>query len=315
MKTTMFKVFASCIVVVCLTSSVSSRVTPQVLESIAVTIDESPIIEKHSDKQHEQHENLVGLNAVDLKPYDFKLIAKEELRKLTITVNEPMVSHRQRRTFDPELEERLRKEIENDDTTLSVPFESNDAVPVNPPNSNDLKNSQEQEDEHIYELPEPRGSSEEDNPQESNESSGPQESNESSGPQESNESTGPQKSNESTGPQESNESTGPQESNESTGPQESNESTGPQESNESTGPQESNESTGPQESNESTGPQESNESTGPQEFNESGDPQESYESNDVEESEENTDDSSSLDNDDDNTDKLGPRPPLLRTQF
>ncbi|XP_060840255.1 opioid growth factor receptor-like [Rhopalosiphum padi] len=336
MKKTMFKVFASCIVVVCLTSSVSSRVTPPVLESIAVTIDENPIIEEHLNKQHEQHENLVGLNAVDLKPYDFKLIANEELWKLAITADKPMVSprfYRQRRTFDPELEERLRKEIEDDNRTLTIPFKLNDTVPVIPPNSNDLEKSQEQEKEHSYELPEPQDSSENDNPQESNkstgpqesnestgpqksnESTGPQESNESTGPQESNESTGPQKSNESTGPQESNESTGPQESNESTGPQKSNESTGPQEFNESTGPQESNESTGPQESNESTGPQESNESSGPQEFNEPGDPQGSYESNDVEESEENTDDSSSLDNDDNNTNRLGPSPPLLKTQF
>jgi len=197
----MLKVFASCVVVVCLTSSVSSRVTPPVIESIAVTIDENPIDEKRLDKQHEQHENLVGLNAMDLKPYDFKLIANEELRKLAITVNEPMVSlglHRQRRTFDPELEERLRREVEGDNTTLSVPYESNDAVPVNPPSSNEPENSQEQEDDNTYELPKPLSSSEKDNPQDFIESGSAQESNESSAPQESNESNDVEESEENT---------------------------------------------------------------------------------------------------------------------
>jgi len=245
------------------------------------------------DKQHEQHENLVGLNAMDLKPYDFKLIANEELRKLAITVNEPMVSlglHRQRRTFDPELEERLRREVEGDNTTLSVPYESNDAVPVNPPSSNEPENSQEQEDDNTYELPKPLSSSEKDNPQDFIESGSAQESNESSAPQESNESSAPQESNESSAPQESNESSAPQESNESSAPQESNE--------ESSAPQESNESSAPQESNESSAPQESNES------------------NDVEESEENTDNSSPpLDNDKNNKNKPGPTPPFLKTQF
>ncbi|CAH1712535.1 unnamed protein product [Aphis gossypii] len=271
MKTAMFKVFVTCIATLCITLPVPSKATP-VLSSVPVKSeekDENPIIENHLDKKSEI---LDRLKFVDLKSIDFELIANEVLREPAIAVHEQMMAsrefHRQRRSFDPELEERLRKEVEKDDTTLSIPLDSKDAMPVMPPKSNEDKNSQQsnenEDDAEVNELPDPPSSSEHDNSvHESNESNHPQESNESNNPRESIEHNHPQESNESNNPRESIEHNHPQESNESNNLQGSNESDNPREPNESYSPQESNEPHYPQHEGRPDVPQDSNESEYP----------------------------------------------------
>ncbi|KAE9544941.1 hypothetical protein AGLY_000484 [Aphis glycines] len=277
MKTAMFKVFATCIATLCITLPVPSRATP-VLSSVSVKSeekDENPIIENHLDKKSEI---LDGLKFVDLKSFDFELIANEVLREPAIAVHEQMMAsrefHRQRRSFDPELEERLRKEVEKDDTTLSMPIDSKDAMPVMPPKSNEDKNSQQsnenQDDGEVNELPDPSSSPELDNSvHESNESNHPQESNESNNPRESIEHNHPQESNESNNPRESSEPNHLQESNESNNPRESSESNNLQGSNESDNPRKPNESNNPEESNEPHYPQHEERPDVPPESNES----------------------------------------------
>ncbi|XP_022183266.1 protein starmaker-like [Myzus persicae] len=127
MKTTAFKIFASCVAIVCLASSPVTRAAPA-LKLVSGT-SENPIVQKPGIKD----KNVVGLNFVELKPHHSKLTANEVVQKLTMAVYESMVSqkmHRQRRSYDPEVENRLRKELEGEKSSVSV--DSKEAVPVLP---------------------------------------------------------------------------------------------------------------------------------------------------------------------------------------
>ncbi|XP_015363180.1 PREDICTED: uncharacterized protein LOC107161332 [Diuraphis noxia] len=151
MKTTAFKVFASCITVVCLASPSVSRAASD-LKSVLGT-SENPIIEKQGI---EQLKYLFRQNVVDFKPYDSKLISNEMVQELLMAVHDPMLSHRlyrKRRSYDPKVERRLKKEIEGDDSRVSVdlkvgvrvfPDLSNEVSDY--PESNEVQNSQQSND-------------------------------------------------------------------------------------------------------------------------------------------------------------------------
>jgi len=81
---------------------------------------------------------------VDFKHYDSRLVANKVVQEPSMTVHDPMVSqrlYRQRRSFDPEVENRLRKEIEGDESRVSV--DSKEAIPVLPDQSNEVQDSQQ----------------------------------------------------------------------------------------------------------------------------------------------------------------------------
>lgn len=131
-------------------------------------------------------------NVVDFKPYDSRLIANEVVQEPSMAVHDPVVSqrlYRQRRSYDPEVERRLKKEVEGDDSSVSV--DSKEAVPVLPEPSNEIQDSHQS-----YEFQGSQQSNEFQDSRQSNEFQDSQQSNEDQNSQQSEALRDPQKFNE-----------------------------------------------------------------------------------------------------------------------